>query len=134
MTVTMSYLPDTTVLIDHATGRYGASGLLLRLFEETGDVYTCDAVVAEALTGGDDAERVSIEKLIQALEYVSTSPDAARWAAAARRDRRRTAPRRLADALIAGVAWSLDATIVTRNPRDFEGLGVPVLTYGQTAA
>ena len=46
----------------------------------------------------------------------------------------RTAPRRLADALIAGVAWSLDATVVTRNPRDFEDTGVPVLAYGQTAA
>jgi predicted nucleic acid-binding protein len=38
------------------------------------------------------------------------------------------------DAIIAGVAWSLDATIVTRNPRDFEGQGIPVLAYGQTAA
>lgn len=132
--MTMSYLLDTTVLIDHATGRYGASGLLLQLFEETGDIYTCDAVVAEALTGGDEAERIPIERLIQALEYVSTSPDAARWAAAARRARGRTAPRRLADALIAGVAWSLDATVVTRNPRDFEDTGVPVLAYGQTAA
>jgi predicted nucleic acid-binding protein len=37
----------------------------------------------------------------------------------------------VADALIAGVAWSLDATIVTRNPRDFLGMDVPVLGHGQ---
>lgn len=130
----MTYLLDTTVVIDHATGRYGASQLLLRLFEETGEIYTCDAVVAEALSKGDARELHVIEMLVQALEYVSTSPDAARWAAASRRARGRAGPRGLADALIAGVAWSLDATIVTRNPRDFEGLDVPVLAYGQTAA
>jgi predicted nucleic acid-binding protein len=108
--------------------------LLLRLFEETGEVYTCDAVVAEALSKGGDSELRTIEKLIDALEYVSTSPDAARWAGAARRRRGLTSPRRLADALIGGVAASLGATIVTRNPRDFEAQGVPVLAYGQPAA
>ena len=36
----------------------------------------------------------------------------------------------LGDALIAGLAWRLDATVVTRNARDFRRLGVPVLEYG----
>ena len=130
----MPYLLDTTVLVDHALGAHGASELLLELFGETGEIYTCDAVVAEALSGGSDVERVTIEKLIAALEYVSTSPDAARWAGDLRRRQGRTSRRRLADALVAGVALSLDATIVTRNPRDFEGHGVPVLAYGQAAA
>lgn len=130
----MPYLLDTTVLVDHALGAYGASELLLELFGETGEIYTCDAVVAEALSGGSDVELVTIEKLIAALEYVSTSPAAARLAGDLRRRYGRTSRRRLADALIAGVAWSLGATIVTRNPRDFEGQGVPVLAYGQTAA
>jgi predicted nucleic acid-binding protein len=35
----------------------------------------------------------------------------------------------LGDALIAGAAWSLGATVVTRNPDDFERMGVPVLAY-----
>ena len=130
----MSYLLDTTVLVDHARGAYGASQLLLDLFGETGDIYTCDAIVAEALSKGSDHELATIEKLIRALEYVSTSPDAARWAGAARHRSGRTSSRRLADVLIAGVAWSLGATVVTRNPRDFEGQGIPVLAYGQTAA
>ncbi len=129
----MPYLLDTTVLVDHAVGVHGASALLLQLFEETGDIYTCDAVVAEATSKGSDLELAVIERLIRALEYVSTSPDAARWAGATRRHRGRTSRRRLADALVAGVAWSLGATIVTRNPRDFEGHGVPVLAYGQPA-
>ena len=31
--------------------------------------------------------------------------------------------------MIAGVAWFLDATVVTRNPADFEIQGVRVLGY-----
>jgi predicted nucleic acid-binding protein len=130
----MSYLLDTTVLIDHALSRFGADQLLLDLLGETGDIYTCDAAVVEALSSGSDDEVAVIERLVQALEYVSTTPEAARWAAGFRRRRGRTSRRDLGDAIIAGVAWSLGATIVTRNPRDFEGHGVPVLAYGQTAA
>jgi predicted nucleic acid-binding protein len=126
-----AYLLDTTVLIDHANDAYGASDVVERLFEETGDLFTCDTVVAEALSKGGDRELLILERLIQALEYAATSPDAARWAGASRRRRGRSSPRRLADALVAGVAWSLGATVVTRNPRDFEGQGVPVLAYGQ---
>ena len=51
------------------------------------------------------------------------------WAGEARRLRRRTSPRTLGDALIAGVAWSFGATVVTRNPDDFVRMGVPVLAY-----
>lgn len=128
------YLPDTTVLIDHAVGRYGADELLMRLFSETGELYACDAVVVEALSSGTDDELATIRKLVGAFEYVATSPDAAAWAAEVRRRRGRSSRHHLGDAIIAGVAWSLGATIVTRNPRDFEGLGIPVLAYGQTAA
>ena len=127
------YLLDTTVLIDHSLGLFGATALIERLLSETGDLFTCDAVVAEALSKGSDDERAAIENVISVLEYVSTTPDAARWAAAARRLRARYPSHRLADALVAGVAWSLDAIIVTRNPKDFEGQGVGVLAYGPAA-
>jgi predicted nucleic acid-binding protein len=128
------YLLDTTVLIDHALGRYGADDLLLRLFAETGDIYTCDAVVVEALSKGSQEELLVIGRLVEALEYVSTSPEAAARAAAFRRTGGHPGRRHLGDAMIAAVAWSLGATVVTRNPRDFEGQGIPVLAYGQPAA
>ena len=130
----MRYLLDTTVLLDHASGRYGVLDVIERLFAETGDIFTCDAVVAEALSKGTDEELALIGRLIDALEYVATTPDAARWAAASRRRRDRASRRHLGDSLIAGVAWDLDATVVTRNPCDFEGQGVPVLAYGQPPA
>ncbi len=125
----MRYLLDTTLLMDHAADRPGAVALARRLFEETADLYTCDAVVAEACSRGGDDELAAIGAMVQALEYVSTHPDAARWAGEARRRGGRTSPRTLGDALIAGVAWSLGATVVTRNPDDFVRMGVPVLAY-----
>jgi predicted nucleic acid-binding protein len=127
------YLLDTTVLIDHSLGLFGATALIERLLGEAGDLFTCDVVVAEALSKGTDEQRALIDNVIHVLEYVSTTPDAARWAAAARRQRARHSSHRLADAVVAGVAWSLDAVIVTRNPKDFEGQGVGVLAYGPTA-
>jgi predicted nucleic acid-binding protein len=125
----MPYVLDTTLLIDHAADRPTAVALVRRLFEETGDLFTCDAVVAEACSRGTDEELAAIASMIAALEYVATHPDAARWAGEARRRSGRASPRTLGDALIAGVAWSLGATVVTRNPDDFVRMGVPVLAY-----
>jgi predicted nucleic acid-binding protein len=125
----MRYLIDATLLIDHANGRPGAVALVRQLFSEPNDLLVCDAVVAEALAGGDDLAVAGISALVDALEFVSTHPDAARWAGASRRRLRRSSPPQLGDAIIAGVAWHQDATVVTRNPRDFEVQGVRVLGY-----
>ena len=126
----MSYLLDTTILLDFAHGRQTAIDLVDRLFSESTMLYTCDVVTCEALSGGNERERRAIGAVLDALEFVALTPDGARWAAEARRAGR-AAPgaRSLADALIAASAWSLGATIVTRNPRDFERQGVPVLRY-----
>lgn len=129
----MPYLLDTTVVVDHVDGKHGAPQILTRLFEETSDIFVCDAVVAEAMSKGSDEQLRWINRLLQAFEYASTSPDAARRAGERRRTRGQTSHRRLGDSLIAGVAWQLGATVVTRNPRDFEDAGVPVLAYGPAA-
>ena len=125
----MRYLTDTTLLIDHANGRSGAVALVRELFSEANDLLVCDAIVTEALSGGDDRAIDAISALIDALEYVATHPDAARWAGASRRRLNRSSPRQLGDSIIAGVAWFHDAIIVTRNPGDFEIQGVRVLGY-----
>lgn len=125
----MPKLLDTTLLIDHSTDLPGAVATVRRLFEEGDDLLVCDAIVAEALSSGTLDERRAIASLIGAVEYVSTTPEAATWAGEARRLRGASGPRTLGDALIAGVAWSLGATVVTRNPDDFVRMGVPVLAY-----
>ncbi len=125
------YLLDTTVLLDHSRGHPDGVEILERLFSETGLLYTCDVITAEALSGGGSAERAVIGRLLDALEYVAIDPVAARWAGDRRRDLRVGGRRHpLADALIAATAWRLGAAIVTRNPSDFELFDVPVLSYG----
>ncbi len=129
------YLLDSTVIIDFVNDVAGATELVEGLFATGGTLLTCDVVTCEVLSSGTDDERRDAARLLEALDYVATDPTAARWAADARRSgRARGAWRYLGDALIAGVAWRNDATVVTRNPGDFERLGIPVLTYGDSQA
>ncbi|MEW5991328.1 MAG: PIN domain-containing protein [Chloroflexota bacterium] len=126
----MRYLLDSTLLIDHANRDAAAMALLMRLFEEGHDLYTCDAVTCEALSRGDPVDLRHISTLLDALEYVSTTPTAARWAGASRRQRNAAGGKRaLGDALIAGVAVDLDAVVVTRNRKDFARQGIRTLEY-----
>ena len=122
-------LLDTTLLVDYSINLPGAVATGRRLFAEADDLLVCDAVVAEALSKGTEGERRIIGNLIDAVEYVAADPAAAKWAGEARRLRGATGPRTLGDALIAAVAWSFGATVVTRNPDDFVRMGVPVLAY-----
>ena len=125
----MRYILDTTVFVDHSLGRPGTPELVDRLLGESADLFVCDVIVTEALSKGTDAEVVEVGALLDALEYVSIPPEAARWAGEASRSRGATGPRGTVDALIAGLAWFMGATVVTRNPGDFKRMGVPVLAY-----
>jgi predicted nucleic acid-binding protein len=118
------------MLIDHANRDAAATALLFRLFEEGHDLYTCDVVTCEALSRGGPDDLRHIAVLLDALEYVSTSPAAARRAGTARRERNDAGGKRaLGDAIIAGIAADLDAVVVTRNRRDFERQGIQTLEY-----
>jgi len=126
----MRYLLDTTLIVDHVNGHEPAMALLDRLYQEGAELFTCDVVVCEALSGGDDEHRRVVSRLLGALEYVATDPDAARAAGDARLDRHRSGGKLgLGDALIAAVARGLEATVVTRNRPDFERQGASVLGY-----
>jgi predicted nucleic acid-binding protein len=126
----MRYILDSTLLIDHGNADEGSTTLLQRLFEEGHELYTCDVVTCETLSRGGHPGLQRMRALLDALEYVATSPAAARRAGEARRRRHRSGGKlALGDALIAGIAEGLGATIVTRNRPDFERQGVPVLSY-----
>ena len=126
----MRYLLDTTLLIDHANRDEPAAKLLERLYSDGHELFTCDVVTCETLSQGDTSHLRHLRALLDALEYVATSPGAARRAAEARHARRLAGGKLgLGDALIAGVAAELGATVITRNRPDFERQGIPVLTY-----
>lgn len=126
----MRYLLDTTLIVDHAHGYEPAVQLLGRLHEEGGELFTCDVVVCEALSGGSDEHLDVVSRLLAPLDYVATNPVSARRAGETRRHRHREGGKLgLGDALIAAVANGLGATIVTRNRPDFERQGASVLTY-----
>lgn len=125
----MRYLLDSTLLIDHGNNDPAALELLERLVADGHDLYTCDVVSCETLSLERD-DLSHLEALLDALEYVSTSPSAARWAGASRRTRHAAGRKRaVGDALIAGVAAELGAIVVTRNARDFTSQGIETLGY-----
>jgi len=126
------YLLDTTLLIDHATGRPDGVEMLARLSGETGALYSCDVTTSEAMSGGPSEERAVIGRLLDALEYLALDPEGARWAGDRRRELRAQGRRSpLGDSIIAALAWRMEATVVTRNPSDFRPFGIPVLAYGE---
>jgi len=126
----MRYLLDTTLIVDHAHGFEPAMQMLGRLYEEGGELFTCDIVVCEALSGGSDEHVEVVSRLLARLEYIATDPTAARRAGEARHLRHMAGGRLgLGDAIIAAMADHLGATIVTRNRRDFERQGASVLPY-----
>ena len=127
----LSYILDSTLLIDYVNDIPSGVETVRLIFDQAAILYTCDVVTCEVLSKGGPREIASLTNLLDALEYVALDPEGARWAATARREgRARAGARSLADALLGAVAWRLGATIVTRNPRDFERMGIPVLRYG----
>ena len=125
----MKYVLDTTLLIDVAHGVPAARTVFAALFEEPNDLYTCDVVTAEALSGGTDEQRVTSGGF--STPSNTSQPPPTPLATRPKRvgDVARRATARSGDALIGGVAWFLDATVITRNPDDFIAQGIPVLTY-----
>lgn len=126
----MRYLLDSTLIIDHANGDEAAVSLLKRLFDEGHELYTCDVVTCETLSNGEPDDLRHVGALLDALEYVSTSPSAARAAGESRRRRHVGGNHRsLGDAIVGAVATELESTVVTRNRPDIERQRVPTLGY-----
>ena len=123
------YVVDTTFVIDHLRGDPSA----LERFDsslERGDELAINEVVAcEAWAGAPLEGDPALERLLRAMEFVQPGPDGAARAGRWRQDaHRRGHVLSLADALIAAAA-DPNASVLTRNVRDFALTPVRVERY-----
>ena len=126
----MRFVLDTTFVIDHLRDDPSAVARFAQLFELGEEGYVTDVIAAEAWTGAPSDDDRALQAMLQAVEYVTVSPDGARVAGRLRaRARARGKHVSLPDALIAAMAIALDATVLTRNVRDFSLTPVRVETY-----
>lgn len=121
------YLLDTTVLIDLSRGVAGIRSQVDDLLGFGNDVGVCAVTVSEFMAGVPTHQRVRWGRLIDEFAYWDISRDAAERAGMLRYDLARSGITvHLADALIAGLAISLEAVVVTDNARHFVRAGVEV--------
>lgn len=122
------YLIDTDVIIDYAWEREPARSLFLVMLAGREDVGLCAVQLAEIYSGQERGERQALDAFLFALPCWEITPEVGIVAG----DYRRTSARRgrtiaTPDALNAAVAWSMGATIVTRNAKDYPMTDIDIL-------
>lgn len=124
------YVLDATFLIDHL--RYAPEAVMrFQEMNESGDEsMVTDITVTEVWSGRRAGSEDEIERFLRYIEYVHAGPETARragtWRAQARESGRTLG---VPDALIAATAFDREATVLTRNIRDFALMPVRVETY-----
>ena len=124
----MTILLDTSVIIDALRRRRGRRGLLRTLLEQGHELACCAINVAEVYSGMRPHEAEVTGELINNLEYVDISREAARHAGELRMEwQRKGKTLSLPDSLIAAVALGEDLTVATDNARHFSMLRLKLL-------
>lgn len=114
------YLLDTTVLIAHLRGDDAVADGLLSLLQRGHSLCVSCVNVAEIQRGLRSAERRAAERLLDRMEFLLTTREAAERAGRYQADwARRGKTLHLADALVAGTARAHGAVLVTDNVVDF---------------
>ena len=89
---------------------------------------TSSVNVAEIYSGSNPQNRGAWDSFFRDTLVWDVTPATAKWAGRTRFDLARQGVQvALPDALIAGVAFTLDATIVTANVKDFTAMGLQVI-------
>ena len=123
------FLLDTTVLIDLSKGVPGVGGRLAAMADAGDELGICAVNVAEFFAGVPPDRRPFWTRRLASFAYWEITWEAAVLAGAyrqafARRGRAIHTP----DAILAGLARALGATIVTDNAKDYLMTDVKVLT------
>lgn len=121
---------DTTFVVDYLRTVPAAVERYRQMFEWGDDVLMNEIVVCEAATGAPEHPDPALVAFMRPVEFVQPGPDApllaGEWRATARLRGHHLS---LADALIAAAAFSSNATVLTRNVRDFALTPVRVESY-----
>jgi tRNA(fMet)-specific endonuclease VapC len=124
------YLLDASFVIDHLRGDPDAVGRLGGIYRAGDEPIISSVTTAEVWSGPPPGGDPAVARFLRFIEYVHAGPEASRsageWRSAARR---RGAVLTTTDALIAATAFHLEATVLTRNIRDFELTPVRVERY-----
>jgi predicted nucleic acid-binding protein len=114
------YLLDTTTLIAHLRGNDSVRAYLLQLLAEGHALGTTCVNITEVVRGLRPKERKAATALLDRLEFLGTTREAARRAGRYQADfQRQGRTIHTADALIAGTARVHGAILVTDNLSDF---------------
>lgn len=114
------YLVDTTVLIDLSRGIAGVRGRLDVLNRSGAELGVCAVNVAEFVSGVPSGQVFRWNHLLSEFQYWDISHEAAVLAGAYRQTLARQGKTlKLPDAIVAAVAATLGATILTDNIGDF---------------
>lgn len=116
----LTYLLDTSVIIDMLNGKKERDKLLRDLLEQ-GNMLACCAInISEVYAGMREKEAAKTERFLQGLEFFDTSWEIARDAGLLKRDYSRKGQQlSLADSTIAAVCLAYDLTLITDNIKDF---------------
>ena len=129
------FLPDTTFLIDLERRQPYARAFLRQCNERGDSLAVCLITLTEYYAGRLPGERPDMDGFLESAIYWEM--DRAVGLTAARNcciAQRRGIKIHVADALIAALAESIGATVVSENRRDFEAIGVPVLSLRNPSA
>jgi len=124
----MRILLDSSVIIDTLRNRRDRRNLLRALVEEGHELVCCAINVAEVYSGMRPHEEAATAELVDGLEYVDISREAARDAGELRLEwRRKGKTLSLPDAILGAVALRSDLTLATDNARHFPMLHLKLL-------
>jgi len=125
----MRILLDSSVIIDALRNRRDRRNLLRALVEEGHELVCCAINVAEVYSGMRPDEAAATAELIDGLEYVDITREAARDAGELRLEwQRKGTTLSLPDAIIGAVARRRDLTLATDNVRHFSMLHLKLLS------
>jgi predicted nucleic acid-binding protein len=122
------YLIDTDILIDYSWAREPSFSLILVMLASKDELGICAVQLAEIYAGQERGERHDFDAFLDGFPCWDITPSVGILAGSFRRlSSRGGRTIQTPDALNAAVAFHVEATIVTRNAKDYPMAEVEVL-------